>query len=196
MPPSNCRPLTCDGCRLAFPYGREADGTPWLAFLHKTRPPSPRCGPLASTSLCRFHVVRQRAEAAAVLQPMWDAADEVAWVTVFIPGRQLTLSDAMHLNPAEEARFAKRLVLKALASLPNGERDQVRGFGVVEPGVMEIREGGESTTTLVAMHLHLLVWRLSVKRVHDLLHKYAVKTDEVTVPLRVTAAPTPAAPFE
>jgi hypothetical protein len=123
---------------------------------------------------------------------MWDAADEVAWVTVFIPGRQLTLSDAMHLNPAEEARFAKHLVLKALASLPNGERDQVRGFGVVEPGVMEIREGGESTTTLVAMHLHLLVWRLSVKRVHDLLHKYAVKTDEVTVPLRVTAAPTPA----
>jgi hypothetical protein len=123
---------------------------------------------------------------------MWDAAHEVVWATVFIPGRQFTLTDAMHLDPAEEAKFAKRFVRKVLAGLPDEERRQVRCFGVVEPGLMEIREVGEPITALVAMHLHILVWGLSVACVRDLLGEQAVKTDEVTVPLKVTAAPTPA----
>ena len=186
------RRLTCEACGKTLAYTKGEGEPPIFEFGDDDEPSSPKCADAQRTMACRFQVAERRSKAVEDMAAQWETAEEVCFATIFLPGRELSLREAMRLDPATEAQRMRRLLAKALRPLPMEERKAVRGIGMVEPGVIEFRENGRRVRRLVAIHAHVLVWGIPRKRLRRRLKEVVQTSKAVAIPLEVKNAPTPA----
>jgi hypothetical protein len=122
---------------------------------------------------------------------VWSAEEEIAWVTVLLPDRELPLADAAKIRPDLEVGRLKRPLRTAFQDLPPREGEKIKAIGAVELGLVKVRCVGGEVKTLALVHAHLLVWGIEVGRIGDLLRPATVKTAIARVPLKVQTAPDP-----
>jgi hypothetical protein len=186
------RRLICDGCEKTFRWSRNVGEPTEFYFGETGEEPSERCTELRGTSFCRHAVAERRGYLNEQLQGLLKEAGAVLFITVFLPGRELTFPEALKVRPKVEVARLKRLFTKAMKRLPPQGRDAVRAIGAVELCIIDVREDAVRARRVVAVHAHLLVWGMGGKPLRTALKSVVGATAVVQRPLKVTEAPSPA----
>lgn len=178
--------LPCTGCDKRFPYEKVRGEPALIDFGHDTRMPSRGCTGLQGTALCLFSAAERRSRVIGALEQCWPASDELTFVTLFVPGRELTLHQARQSFPKAEAKTARELVATFIRHLPRELRLSVRAFGTVEPALINcMNRRREVIDERVAIHLHMLLWGAPTVHVNKAVKKVALATPLVRLPSHV-----------